>query len=92
MAGLGTDHRYVAVAANDPHMERGVRNRLLFASEADLLDGHQKLSALTEFPIFDLTEPTPDVFGRLAVEFRDLDNNWWELDYDPKGAPSYYFD
>lgn len=92
MMGLGTEHRYVAVAAKDPRMERGMRNRLLFESEADLLDAHRALSGLTEFPISDLTTPAIDAFGRLAVEFRDLDNNWWELDYDPKGAPSYYFD
>lgn len=92
MAGLGTEHRYVAVASNNPHMEHALRNRLLFATEADLLGAHQVLSELTEFPIYDLTAPAPDAFGRLAVEFRDLDNNWWEFDYDPKGAPSYYFD
>lgn len=91
MAGLGTEHRYVAVSSHDPHMERALRNRLLFATEADLLDAHKVLSELTEFPIHDLTAPATDAFGRLAFEFRDLDNNWWELDYDPKGAPSYYF-
>ncbi|MEE4024028.1 VOC family protein [Gordonia sp. PKS22-38] len=91
MAGLGTEHRYVAVASNDPQMEHGMRNRLLFDSEAKLRDAHKTLGELTEFPIHDLTEPTTDAFGRLAVEFRDLDNNWWELDYDPKGPPSYYF-
>ena len=92
MAGLGTVHRYVTVTSANPQMEHGMRNRLLFATEEDLRDGHKVLSELTEFPIRDLTEPAVDAFGRLAVEFRDLDNNWWELDYDPKGAPSYYFE
>lgn len=92
MVGLGTDHRYVAVAANDPSMEHCLRNRLIFDSEVDLLDAHNSLKGLPATHVTELSKPDTDTLGRLAFEFLDLDRNWWELYYDPQGAPSRHFD
>lgn len=91
MVSLGTEHRYVAAAANNPTMEHCWRNRLLFESEADLLAARKALAALQGTTVSELSEPTNDQFGRLSFEFRDLDRNWWGPYYDPEGAPARYF-
>lgn len=93
MVGLGTSHRYVAVAApqSNPNMEHCFRNRLLFETEAGLLGARKALAALAGSTVSELSGPVEDAYGRLRFEFRDLDRNWWEPYYDPQGEPSRYF-
>jgi catechol 2,3-dioxygenase-like lactoylglutathione lyase family enzyme len=94
MVGLATDHRYVVVAVpqNKANMEHCLRNRLLFESEADLHGARAALPALVGRTVSDVSEVVLGGDGRVGFELRDLDRNWWELYYDPDGAPGRYFD